>query len=1014
MKNGRVPGIPLASLAVAFTAGFSFCLAWMGWHALLPGVTLNEAYGSHWILWLLLWFVIGFEFVRRKVASTNLHKNLIALVLVAISASVLAVTLLLPSLEGIESHLTSSSNLTAIIDALTSAAILFVPGFLIGAICALGLAMAGYGSQSSQRLYVSLGLLGCFAAFAFAWMMHIGLRHLCFIASLLPGVLGIALGINMARKQPETLQVINSDHGENNWARSNAATFALGSALVTLLVLWLKIHFYVGASVPITYGTGIMALTLGLALGAILSLAIRSKRCAPVGSLLLGVGFALLASRWHDVAAFYNAPSSSHASPDIKSASVLVFLPAILGGITLTHIVVDTTRANAFKRFEAAIAGVAVGILVSVFLPNTYVGFEGLTRWLPLAFVGCGLLVADEIRNRLNFIITPVVLAVILGFGLVSPQWNMQTAAGVSTFLPGGSGEVIYYRESPVSATAVTRTPYEIAVWEGGKIFVSMPDDLISEVLAGHIPLMLHPEPHRILVLGASGGALLNAIEKYDVDDITCVGFSPDLIGASTHLGSYNQSPFEDKRLKLAQMRICRALKTTGAFDIIVIDHLRPTFPLGRQNVTKEMIALAKGALRKGGILAQRLALLEASHEALRSSIVTFASQFPFAQLWLLGSRELLLVGSDHPPHADLELIANRMIKAPIGEDLGRIGIDDPAAMLNCYLMSKDGILKLAAGSRAVCKAEALYRVDRQVQAYPRILEDLLTTSQDPLSIVASPIEKFKSLGEKISSCRSALKSFMGAIPLMLAGKDHRATAIIEEAIKKCDSSGIFRHFLSDYYVRIARRLENQGRVEEASGVAKRAIKMNPTNPIALYQLARVEKDKDLVEKLLEKSIEIDPYYTEAYIFKAQEHMTKGEIQEALKTINKILGIEPFNRQASYLRALALIRTNQLGDAHRILEQVVRENPEFLEATEAFAYVLILEGELDRARKLYRKLASRHPDDVSILNNYATVVAEQGDYEKAIRIWEHALSIEPNNMDIKANIEEARSKLKAR
>ena len=84
----------------------------------------------------------------------------------------------------------------------------------------------------------------------------------------------------------------------------------------------------------------------------------------------------------------------------------------------------------------------------------------------------------------------------------------------------------------------------------------------------------------------------------------------------------------------------------------------------------------------------------------------------------------------------------------------------------------------------------------------------------------------------------------------------------------------------------------------------------------------------------INKAIQIDPRYPEAYDKRAQIKLSAGDYKAALEDLNKALSINPFLTTSLNNRALALIELKRyndaLGDANLLL-QLVEPTTEILE-----------------------------------------------------------------------------------
>ena len=63
----------------------------------------------------------------------------------------------------------------------------------------------------------------------------------------------------------------------------------------------------------------------------------------------------------------------------------------------------------------------------------------------------------------------------------------------------------------------------------------TLPDDMSSQVLIGQIPMVLHPDPKNVLVIGLGSGVTLAGVREYAHESIDCIEISEAVFKASAH-----------------------------------------------------------------------------------------------------------------------------------------------------------------------------------------------------------------------------------------------------------------------------------------------------------------------------------------------------------------------------------------------------------------------------------------------------------------------------------------------
>jgi tetratricopeptide (TPR) repeat protein len=356
-----------------------------------------------------------------------------------------------------------------------------------------------------------------------------------------------------------------------------------------------------------------------------------------------------------------------------------------------------------------------------------------------------------------------------------------------------------------------------------------------------------------------------------------------------------------------------------------------------------------------------------------------------------------------------------------VGRDLARLAMSDPFGILSCFMMRRINLLEFAGEADPLTSD-----TNRLALEWPKrtletdrtdVLVGLGSAGENPVGLLTgmdTDSPEYKILRDRLDRCRTAHDFFVRSLVAIRDGRIREAVSLLAESPTMCPLNGVFVHTLADYYMVLSRSLLGSGRVEEAIGVARRSVELLPESPRAYHNLASLESTRDpaTAVALLERAIQLNPYYVPAYLLKAETELSSGKPKDAAETVGRVLPMEPFNTQAHHLRALSFIRRQMYQEARAELEIVLEADPGNLAATEALAYSYLVEEDLDRAERLYRRILESKPDHLGALNNYATILAERRQYREAVRVWTRALELNPGNKNIIDNIEDARRNMR--
>lgn len=132
---------------------------------------------------------------------------------------------------------------------------------------------------------------------------------------------------------------------------------------------------------------------------------------------------------------------------------------------------------------------------------------------------------------------------------------------------------------------------------------------------------------------------------------------------------------------------------------------------------------------------------------------------------------------------------------------------------------------------------------------------------------------------------------------------------------------------------------------DKVSDYTQRALKINPDNAGAYYQLANraffVECDFREAYKLGLKAIELMPNYPEAQQFMAFLYMLEGSMEDAGHHLGKALMINPLSEETLFYKAYYQYRTGDYTGALDQLNSLLDRNPHNIPAYVTKSYVLL-------------------------------------------------------------------------
>ena len=292
---------------------------------------------------------------------------------------------------------------------------------------------------------------------------------------------------------------------------------------------------------------------------------------API-CLVLGAQFVLGARAWKE------AGRTSSTGGILGSSYFYETLGFVIGGTLFGYWLIT---ANAFRALSiAAWCNVLAGAMVYVHPHNRRFGY------------------------RLALITVSSLTAVVF---FAAPRMNAKT---VPLRFPGQ--DVVVSRNSIHGNIAVTRILDQFNFYENGLLLASDDDRMLNEYFI-HIPLLMHPAPRRILLLGGGFSGALAEILKHQPEHVDYVELDPDLIATvEPYLAGPAREALADPRVQIVHADgrfFVKQQRASGAapYDVVIVNLPNPSTALINRFYTQEFFQELRGILCDDGIVASRL-----------------------------------------------------------------------------------------------------------------------------------------------------------------------------------------------------------------------------------------------------------------------------------------------------------------------------------------------------------------------------------------------------------------------
>jgi spermidine synthase len=276
-----------------------------------------------------------------------------------------------------------------------------------------------------------------------------------------------------------------------------------------------------------------------------------------------------------------------------------------------------------------------------------------------------------------------------------------------------GPNERIFWREEGVQTSVSIHT----GAFRGWLMYLDglhqasdAPEMVRLHRIIGHLPMVLHPNPKRSLVVGLGGGATPGAVSQHDTR-VQVVELSDSVRKGAEFFRhvSYDVLHRDNVTLRVDDGRNFLA-RTRDRFDVVTADLIQPIHAGAGNLYSREYFTLVRDALAEGGLALQWIGHRPDSQYKL--IMRTFLDVFPHTTLWFDGQ---LMVGSVTPLTLSPALVDAKRLRHETRLALDEVGLDSFETLASWYVAGPDEL-------RAFVGAGPLLTDDRPMVEYHRSL----------------------------------------------------------------------------------------------------------------------------------------------------------------------------------------------------------------------------------------------------------------------------------------------------
>ena len=550
------------------------------------------------------------------------------------------------------------------------------------------------------------------------------------------------------------------------------------------------------------------------------------------------------------------------------------------------------------------------------------------------------------------------------------------------------AGTLLYYREGAASTVSVKQLTGTLSLAIDGKVDASSFGDMLTQKALAHLPLLLHPDPKAICIIGLGSGVTLGSALVHPISRADIVEISPEVVEASRYFADVNLHALDDPRthLILGDGRSHLQL-SSRKYDVIISEPSNPWVAGEAALFTQEFLRTVRDRLAPGGIIAQWAHTYDISDSDLRSIVATFMSVFPGGTLWTVGEADLLLVGSTAPLDARFAQIDPAWQRPGVSADLARVSALEPFAFLSMFAAGPQELRRYAA--HATIQTDDRMALEFSGQ---RALATDAVTNASKVRQLLDPDSAPEPIRRALATADAARWRNRAAM-MMTSDSVGTAYADYVRALRLDPTDRV----ALDGLVRAA---VATGQQQEALGLLKSFAESHPEAPAiptAMSKLLAVGGAVDDAITLAGQALNIEPLDAKALEQLASVFSEVGDAGRLDGVVQDLQRLRPEPASSSYYAAAAKFLRGQFVDAIGLAQQAIARDPQYAAAHNLLGATYASLGDRNAARSAFAAALGLDPRDASIYANLGLLELASANRSAAAGYFVEALSLDPQS-----------------
>jgi len=665
---------------------------------------------------------------------------------------------------------------------------------------------------------------------------------------------------------------------------------------------------------------------------------------------------------------------------------LLIFIPSsmigtifpLLGKIYLMNI--KRVGHSIGSVYMANGLGAVLGVLAAglILIPKIGIQKTILVAVVINIVIGSGaLLFSFSLSRNKKSIAIPLIICCTLIFAYLQPAWDKTMMSSGSYIFAGlyaqvrnktgqnlrktieAQGNLIFYKEGMNTTVSVKKDRTgEFLLQMNGKTDASSKNDILIQKLIAHIPLLLHPNPQEVMVLGLGTGMSLDAAKRYPIKRLDCLEISPAVIEASRYFTNPNDHVLNDPRVRLIVGDGREHLTLSHQKYDAIISHPSNPWAAGMSDLlTLEFFQRCRSRLKENGLCCVWLQVYNLPLNDVQGVVEAFHRVFPRMTIWeTKPAVDYLLVGSNDEIKLDYHLLQQKIAAQELQSELKTLGIATPEDLISFFIMNEEGVSQYT-------KTAIPHTDDNSFLAF-RVPKSLYQETMDEQLEAVNALRgvNFSSLGIDFSHKTDSQESFakiFEAQKLYALSEMYFLKNMPQNRIRNLREAYLIAPWnlrIKDTYyyllLNIAAGFNQKGMFEQAIRTFLTATQVKPEGVEGYLNLGLVYFHKGYLQTAIQHfqtALFQEPGNIQAHLNLGAAYLRMGDLEGAIRENKALLTLKSDHADAHFNLAVAYMKLRMFMEAIQEYKEAIHYRPEYAEAHFNLAIIYKTSGALDQA-----------------------------------------------------------------